>query len=63
MVISIFIGVSNYSEGNIFLPKKCGFATFFSKNCGLATRSKFYPKTAISAVNLKLPVTACLYLS
>jgi len=26
-------------------------------------RSKFYSKTAISAVNLKLPSTTCLYLS
>jgi len=53
MVISIFIGVSNCSEDSIF----------FSEECGFAKEASFYPKTAISAVNLKLPVTTCLYLS
>jgi len=46
MVISIFIGVSNCSEGSIFLPVKCGFAKGAS----------FYSKTVISSVNFKLPV-------
>jgi len=46
MVISIFIGLSNCSEGSIFLLIKCGFAKGAS----------FYPKTAISSVNFKLPV-------
>jgi len=53
MVISILIGVFNCSEAVYFLPKKCGFAKETSS----------YPKTAIFAVNLKLPVTTCLYLS
>jgi len=53
MVISMFIGVSNRSEAVYFLPKKCGFAK----------EASFYPKIAISAVNSKLPVTTCLYLS
>jgi len=35
------------------LPKKCGFAK----------EASFYLKAAISAVNSKLPVTTCLYLS
>jgi len=47
VVIFIFIGVSNSSEGSIFFAKE----------------ASFYPKTAISAVNLKLPATTCLYLS
>jgi len=55
MVISIFIGVSNSSEHSIFFAKKCG--------CGFAKEASFYPKTAISAVSLKLPATICLYLS
>jgi len=33
------------------------------KKCGFAKEASFYPKTAISALNLKLPVTTCLYLS
>jgi len=53
MVISIFIGVSDCSEAVYFLPKKCGFAK----------EASFYPKTAIFAVNLKLPVTTFLHLS
>jgi len=52
MVISIFIGVSNCLEGSIFFAKKSGFAK----------EASFYLKAAISAVNLKLPVTTCLYL-
>jgi len=53
MVISTFIGVSNCLEDSIFLPKKCGFAK----------EASFYLKTAIPAVNLKLPVTTCFSLS
>jgi len=53
MVISIYIGVSNCSEAVHFLPKKCGFAK----------EASFHPKTAIFAVNLKLPVTTFLHLS
>jgi len=53
MVISIFIDVSNCLEVSIFFAKKCGFAK----------EANLYLKTAISAVNLKLPVTTCLYLS
>jgi len=54
MAISIFIDVSNCSDDSVFfLPKKCGFAK----------AACFYPKTSTSAVNLKLPVTTCLYLS
>jgi len=30
---------------------------FFAKKCGFAKETSFYLKTAISAVNLKLPVT------
>jgi len=52
MVISIFKGVSNCLEGSIFFAKKCGFAK----------EANLYLKAAISAVNLKLPVTTCLYL-
>jgi len=36
---------------------------FFAKKCGFANQRKeaiFHLKTAISAVNLKLPVTTCL---
>ena len=51
MVISIFIGVSNCLESSMLFAKKCGFAK----------EAIFYLKTAISAVNLKLPVTTCLY--
>jgi len=36
-----------------FLPKKCGFAK----------EASFYPKIAISGLNLKFPVTTCLCLS
>jgi len=39
--------------GGIFLPKKNGFAK----------ESNFNPKTAISAMTLKLCVTTCLYLT
>jgi len=53
VVISIFIGVSNCLEGSIPFAKKYGFAK----------EASFYLKTAISAVNLKLPVTTCLYIS
>jgi len=53
MVISICIGVSNSSEGSIFFVKKCGFAE----------EASFRPKTAISAVSLKLPATTSLYSS
>jgi len=53
MVISIFIGVSNCSENSIFFAEKCGFTK----------EARFYPKTAVSALNLKLPITTCLYLS
>jgi len=35
----------------------------FCQNCGFAKEASFYPKTAIFAVNLKLPVTTCFYLS
>jgi len=35
----------------------------FAKKCGFAKEAIFYLKTAISAVNLKLPVTTCLYWS
>ena len=53
MVISIFTGVSNCSEGSIFLLTKCYFAKVAS----------FHPKTAISSINLKLPVVfICLVL-
>jgi len=51
IAISVFIGVSNCLEGSIFFAKKCGFAK----------KQFFYLKTAISAVNLQLPVTTCLY--
>jgi len=47
MVISIFIDISNCLEDNIFFAKE----------------TSFYLETAISAVNLKLPITTCLYLS
>jgi len=50
-VISIFIGVPNCLEDSIFFAKKCGFA-----------KEAIFYQTAISAVNLKLPVTTCLYL-
>jgi len=56
MVIYIFILVSQTVWKTAFfvvLPEKCGFA---KEAC-------FYPKTPISAVNLKLPVTTCLYSS
>jgi len=53
VAISILIGVSNCLEGSIFFAKKCSFAK----------EASFYLKTAISTVNLKLPVTTCLYLS
>jgi len=36
-----------------FLLKKCGFAK---------EAISFYPKTEISAINLKSPVATCLYL-
>jgi len=48
-----FIGVSNCLEGSIPFAKKYGFAK----------EASFYLKTAISGVNLKLPVTTCLYIS
>jgi len=53
MVISIFIGVSNCLEDSIF----------FAKKCGSAKEASFYVKTAIYAVNVKLLITTCLYLS
>ena len=53
MIISIFIDVSNCSEDSVF----------FAKKCGIAMAPTFYPKTSTSAVNLKLPVTTCLYSS
>jgi len=36
---------------------------FLRKKCGFAKEASFYPETVISAVNLKLPVTTCPYLS
>jgi len=51
MVIAIFIGVSNCLEGSIFFVKKMWFCE----------RSNIYLKTAISAVNLNLPISNCLY--
>jgi len=50
MIISIFIGASNCSEA-YFLQKKIGFAK----------EQNFKPKTAISAINLNLNVTTCVY--
>ena len=44
--------VWNCSESNIFLPKKCGFAK----------EASFYPKTAISDINLKLPIITSLFI-
>jgi len=43
----------NVQKELYFSPKKCGFAK----------EASLYPKTAISSVNLKLPVTTCHYLS
>jgi len=53
MVTSIYIGVSNYLEDSIF----------FAKKRGVAKEASFCLKAAISAVNVKLPITTCLYLS
>jgi len=36
---------------------------FLPKTCSFIKEASFYPTTAISAVNLKLPITTCLYLS
>jgi len=47
MSIFIIIGVLNYLESSIFFAEKMWFCQ----------RSKFYPKTAIAAVNIKLPIT------
>jgi len=52
IAIFIFIGNSNCSEGNIFFAKKCGFAK----------EASFYPKTTISAINLKLSELTSLQL-
>jgi len=41
--------------------KLFGGSIFFAKKCGFAKEASFYPKTAIFAVNLKLPVTTCLH--
>jgi len=49
MVISMFTGVLNCLEDSRPI--------FFAKKCGFAKETSFYLKTAISAVNLKLPVT------
>jgi len=39
-------------------------AVYFSpKKCSIAKEASLDAKTAISAVNLKLPVATCLYLS
>jgi len=35
----------------------------FWKKCGFAKEASFYPKTALSVVNLKLLAATCLYLS
>ena len=43
--------------------KLFGRQYIFAKKCGFAKEASFYLKTAISGVNLKLPVTTCLYLS
>jgi len=53
MIISTFIDVSNCSKDSVF----------FAKKCGIAKAPSFYPKTSPSAVNLKLPITTCLYSS
>jgi len=47
MVISKFIDISKCLEGSMFLPKNCGFAK----------EARFYLEAAISAADLKLPVT------
>jgi len=53
MVISVFIRVSNYSEGSIFFAEKMWFCQ----------RSNFFPKTAISAVELKITCYNLSYLN
>ena len=45
----MFIGVLNCLEDSRPI--------FFAKKCGFSKETSFYLKTAISAVNLKLPVT------
>ena len=52
MLISIFMGFSNFSEDSIF----------FAENFGSAKEASFNTKTAISAMSLKSRVTTCFYL-
>jgi len=55
-----------FSYGNFHIHwclKLFGRQHIFCQKCGFAKEASFHLKTAISAVNLKLPVTTCLYLS
>jgi len=49
----------NYGNFHIHRCPKL-FGRHFAKKCGFAKEESFYLKTAISAINLKLPVTTCL---
>jgi len=55
----------NFNYGNFHIHRCLKFIKgsiiFFAKKCGFAKESNFYLKTAISAVNLKLPATSSLY--
>jgi len=54
----------NYGNFHIHRSQIVQKAAYCSlKKCGFAKEASFYPKTTISAVNLKLPVTTCLHLS
>ena len=53
MVIYIVIEDSNVRKAVYFLPKKSGFAN----------EASFSPKLTISAINSKLRVTTCFFLS
>jgi len=51
------------SYGQMKIPYSYWCFKLFGRQRFFAKEACFYPKTAISAVNLKLPVTTCLYLS
>jgi len=55
-----------FNYGNFHIHrclKLFGKQHIFAEKCGFTKDASFYPKTAISAVNLKLPVKTCLHLS
>jgi len=56
--------ITKFFYGNLHVHrclKLFGRQYIFCQKCGFAKEASFYFKTAISAVNLKLPVTTCLY--